>query len=151
MSGILEHDTRRTILDSVATTPGLTVREMADDLGVHYKTALYHARRLVRAGHIVILQEGNRAHCYLPGARPAWPPRPRAVEALHALMHGARTPADLARALGVPRGTAGGLLRRLERASLVVRADDGWRVAAPEAFTAGAFVGGAWSAASSAQ
>lgn len=151
MSGILEHDTRRTILLALAATPGMTVGEMAGALGVHYKTALHHARRLQEAGHLVVRRDGNRGRCYLPGAPRALPPPPRHVEALLALARGARTPAALARALGVPRGTAGSLLRRLERAALARRTGEGWAATRPEAFTAGAPVGGAWSAASSAR
>ncbi|HWH07792.1 MAG TPA: ArsR family transcriptional regulator [Candidatus Thermoplasmatota archaeon] len=151
MSGILEHGTRRTILTTLEASPGLTVGQVAGTLGIHYKTALHHARRLAEAGHLVLRRDGHHARCYLPGVR-APPPAPaRALQALHALAQGARTPAELARALGVPRGTAGSLLRRLERASLAVRTQDGWRAAAPEAFTAGAPVGGAWTAASSAR
>jgi DNA-binding transcriptional ArsR family regulator len=151
MSGILEHDTRRTILMTLAATPGMTVGAMAGALGVHYKTALHHARRLADAGHLVLRREGHRAHCYLPGAPRQRPPHARHAEALRALAHGARTPADLARALGVPRGTAGSLLRRLERASLARRTDTGWAAVAPEAFTGEAPVGDAWNAPSSAR
>lgn len=158
MSDLLEHQLRRNMLEALAGKPGLTVGEMADALGVHYKTALHHARRLERAGHVVVARQGRRSYCYLPGERRDRPPAPRLVGALHAVGAGCATAADLARALGVPRGSAGSLLRTLERAGFVQRSDRSFRLRedvrralAPEAFTAEADLGRAWKARSSAR
>lgn len=161
MSGLLECELRRNLLEVVARTPGLTVGQVAGDLGVHYKTAVHHSRRLADAGHLVLRREGRRTYCYLPGV-PAPPPSrvtPRMLLAVAALAGGARTPAALARSLGVPRGTAGSMLKALERAALARRSPEGFHLAedvkaailAPEAFTAKAMLGRSWSPSSSAR
>lgn len=151
MNAIMDHGTRRSILETLHETPGLTVGEVAGALGVHYKTALHHARLLARHGHVVLAPDGGRVRCYLPGERRDLRPEARALEALHAIACGAGTPATLSRALGIPRGTAGSLLRRLERAALAVRTGGGWVVTRPEAFTGGGPVGASWNGASSAR
>lgn len=153
----LAHETRRTFLTRITRTPGLTLTELAADAGLDPTTASYHARRLADAGLVVLVKDGRRCHCFLPGDARARAPPPLAVAALRALLAGAGTPAGLARALGVPRGTAGSILERLERQALVARAGGRWVVPArvarhvPEAFIAEARLGGAWSVPSSAR
>lgn len=127
---LLEHEARRHILDRLAQRPGMTVAEMARALCVHYKTALHHARHLERQGRLVFVPEGRVRRGFLPGSfrtRPAAPPR--VVCALQAVRRGAGTPAALARALGIPRGSAGSLLEALAKKGLLVRAPEGWRLA----------------------
>lgn len=117
---LLANDARRTLFDIVRARPGVRVGELARALRVDYKTALYHARKLARAGVIEMEVTGRARECYARGA-PRPPRVPRVVAALHAIQRGAGTPTLLGRALGVSRGTAGHLLERLAKAGLVAR------------------------------
>lgn len=156
---LLAHERRRLIVDVVRARPGLRVGDLASALDVDYKTALHHARMLARAGLLVLEREGRARACYPPGAARAPAPfAPRVVQALVAVRAGAATPATLARALGVPRGTAGSLLDALARRGLVERDGHAYRLSGPardalpgdEAFWRGAGLARRWSASSSA-
>lgn len=109
---VLGHDLRRQIVGQLAASPGMTVNALADLFEVDYKTAQHHVRVLARSGHLVTFRAGRARHCYLPSRFE--PPAPRLDAAARAVAGGARTPARLARALGVPRGTAGDLLAALK-------------------------------------
>lgn len=108
----LGHGLRRQIVAQLAASPGMTVNALAALFDVDYKTAQHHVRVLARSGHLVTLRAGRAGLCYLPDR--VDPPAPRLDAAARAVESGARTPARLARALGVPRGTAGDLLAALK-------------------------------------
>lgn len=130
---LLDHSLRRSLVERVRARPGATLSEVADALSVDFTTARHHARVLDRAGHVVLVEEGRSRRLYPPGApRRAPGPAPRVLRALFALRGGASSPASLARALAIPRGTAGSLLQALLRAGLARREGDAWR-ATPEA------------------
>lgn len=138
------------MLDRLAHEAGLSVSELAP--GLCYKTAHYHVRRLTEAGLVVPVRRGGRVFCYLAGDGRRRAPRPWAVAALRAIAAGAGSPAGLSRTLGVPRGTAGGMLRRLERESLLVRAGERWALSAGvEAFIGVEPLAEPWNARSSAR
>lgn len=123
---LMGHEARRAILDHLRERPGATVAEVSHRLAVDYKTAAHHLRKLHRAGHVVIASEGRGRRCYLPGA-----PRVRSVPvrmllALRAVGRGDATPARLARALAIPRGTAGGMLTGLAKAGFLAREPSGY-------------------------
>lgn len=115
------------MLERMIQEPGIHVGRLAAELRVDYKTALYHARRLERAGRLVFVKEDRHRSCY-PADAPQRP-APLPVAALRALRAGAASPAALGRALGVPRGTAGDLLVRLARRGLATRDGDRWCLA----------------------
>jgi DNA-binding IclR family transcriptional regulator len=125
---LLAHDHRAAILERLRARPGLTIGEISRALDVDYKTAVHHLRKLAKGGHVVIAADGRTRPCYLPGAARSRPATPRVLAALAAVRRGAGTPADLGRALGLPRGTAGSLLDRLERRGFVERDLDGYRL-----------------------
>ncbi len=127
---VLDHGLRRAIVRCVRERPGLTVAELARVNGVDPKTMTHHLRVLARAGWLQPLPQGRGRLWFLPGDTREPAPAPRVVRALHALRGGAATPAALARALGVPRGTAGGLLEGLARLGLARRGESGWSVSA---------------------
>lgn len=122
---IYEHDRRRALVAHLRERPGATLPELAAALHVDYKTALHHARMLERARQVVLARHGRALHLYLPGESQLVPPGSRALDALHAVAAGCATPATLARALGVPRGSAGRLLDRLVGAGLLEATPDG--------------------------
>lgn len=151
-SALLDHEARRAMLDRLRAYPGLTVGELAHGLGVDYKTAQHHARMLAKAGQLVVVRDGRLCQCYLPGGPRERPPAPRVVAALVAMRSGALTPSGLARALGLPRGTAGGLLEALVRRGLARRDGEGYRlsasaegVVADQPFSSGPGIGPSWS------
>lgn len=113
-----DHPLRAALLESVTKTPGLHLASLARAFGVHPTTVNYHARRLATRRLLRLVDQGGRLRAYPPGAALVTPTPPRAISALHAVAEGAGGPADLARRLGVPRGTAGSLIAALER--------DGW-------------------------
>jgi DNA-binding IclR family transcriptional regulator len=122
---VLDHGLRREILRSVRERPGQRLAALAREMGVDPKTLLYHVRRLARAG--LLHRDAEEGRCFAPGAAPpAAPIPPRAVRAMHALLAGARSPAELARALDVPRGSAGSLLAGLARMGLARREGAQW-------------------------
>lgn len=125
---LLGHEHRRALLEHVAHHPGLTISELAMLLDVHFKTVEHHARHLARSGLLVVAAHGRRRACYLPGGPREAPVPTRALVALRAVAGGAASSAMLARALHVPRGTAGSLLARLEAAGLVAREEGRWRL-----------------------
>jgi predicted transcriptional regulator len=127
-SDILGHDLRRAIVRAVSEHPGQSVAELARMHGVDPKTIVHHLRMLERAHRVHPVSVGRARRWFAPGAPPDAKPPPRFVRALEALRAGARSPAELARALGIPRGTAGGLLRGLARLGLARKDPDAWRV-----------------------
>lgn len=122
---LLAHEVRRLLLERLRHEPGLSLREAARLLDVPYSTLRHHARMLDRAGHAVLVTM-DRARLYPPGRRGLV--APRALRALEALRAGVSTPAALARALDIPRGTAGSLLEKLEGAGLATREGGQWRL-----------------------
>lgn len=109
--------------------PGLSVGALAAELGVDYKTILYHARVLERAGHLVVERAGGRSACYHHGTPPPRRLTPWAIAVLRALRGGPASPTALSRVLGWPRSTTYMMLLRLEARGLVRRMDDGWALA----------------------
>lgn len=149
---LLDHDLRRAMLEELRARPGATVGEMSRAFHVDYKTILHHRRMLERAGRLVVVREGRRGRCYVAGAPRPRVEAPRVLAALRAVEAGAGTPAELARSLAVPRGTAGSLLEALARRGLVVRSGGRARVPAEvaaglcrEGFSGGPIMGAAWS------
>lgn len=109
---------RRALLRLLQGAPGLRASEAARALDVDYKTAQHHLRHLERAGRVVSARVGRGIRFYLPGT--PRPPQPaRRLAALRAVREGATSAQHLARVLGLPRGTAGGLLGGLRRRGLV--------------------------------
>lgn len=127
---LLEHEVRRGLVERLRGEPGLSLLDAARALDVHYSTVRHHVRMLERAGHVVLVTD-SRARLYLPGSerrRASAPLPPRVLRALGAVRDGAATPAELGRALDIPRGSAGRLLAALERAGLATRDGSRWRV-----------------------
>ena len=127
---LLSQETRRALVERVRAEPGLTVGQLAEGLGITWKTAEYHARLLERAGALVVDRDGRRSSCYLCGVAPAarrFPPR--VVAALEALRDGPASSSAVARSAGLPRSTAYTLLRRLEARGFAFRQGDGWTLA----------------------
>lgn len=124
-ASLLDHELRRAILRAAHRQPGIRVAQLAREHGVDPKTIAHHARLLARAGH---LQPDTRG-LFARGANAVPAPTPRALLVLRALAAGCGTPTTLARALGVPRGTAGSLLDRLAREGLAQRGPEGFRLA----------------------
>lgn len=118
---ILGHATRRGIVEAVGERPGTNLRELSSSLGVDPKTISYHVRCLHRAGQLRIDRRGAALCCFLPGIREEPTPTAAEAEALAWLELGATGPADLARAMRIPRGTAGSILDRLARRGLMER------------------------------
>lgn len=152
------HESRRALVQILRERPGRTLTELANDLDVDYKTALHHARVLERAGHIVVAAEGRRRPCYLRRPSGERQEPPRVIFALRAVRAGASTPAALAAAAGVARGTAGSMLERLAASGLLARTDGIYRLtsaarealAADQRFSEGGIMGERWSASESA-
>lgn len=142
----LAHPVRAAFVEALEARPGLTVGELARAWGVDYKTALHHARQLLRLRLVRVVPDGRVQRLFVAGGgaggtgvgvggpfaarapAAAIPPAPRTLRALRAVGAGACGPALLARALNVPRGTAGSLLEALARRGLVVREGDAWRL-----------------------
>jgi DNA-binding transcriptional ArsR family regulator len=64
------HDLQQRILDSLKATPGLTVRELADGLGVSRQLAVYHLRALTSRGLAKVEREGLKMRCFADGGPP---------------------------------------------------------------------------------
>ena len=125
---LLEHATRRRIVDSVAARPGQTLQALRDNLGVAWGTMVHHVRILERHGQIVSVRQGPRRLLYVAST-----PEGRARGDLALL----RTPmahgiarsvqaspgirqVEVARLLGVRAPAASKHLSRLASAGLVV-------------------------------
>lgn len=134
---ILAHEARRRVLERVALRPGSQISEIAEELALDPKTVVYHVRQLERIGRLRVELDGRARRVFPPG--PGAAPRPsldaRAEAALWVLHLGGAGPADVSRALRIPRGTAGSLLDRLVRTGLAVREGRSLRPA-PEPFSA---------------
>lgn len=126
---LLSNATRRALVGRVMHEPGLSVGTLATGLGVDYKTALYHARVLERAGHLIVERDGGRSACYHCATPPPRRLTPWAIAVLAVLRGGAASPTSLSRALGWPRSTTYRMLVRLEARGLARRAGDGWVLA----------------------
>lgn len=126
---MLQHDRRRALVEYLRLRPGATLPEVAASLAVDYTTVRYHVRTLARAQQVVMRRHGHAVHLYLPGDARVAPPGSRAMDALRAVSAGCATPAALARATGIPRGSAGRMLARLVEAGLVLRTREGLAVA----------------------
>jgi predicted transcriptional regulator len=124
---ILSHATRRAVFERIVATPGASIRDLARAVAVTDKTVLHHARVLEGAGLVVVGRAGNRTCCYRTGDAPrngGMPPELAAV--LRAVAAGAVRPSEVARAVGVPRGTAWGQLATLQRLGLLTTREGRW-------------------------
>lgn len=64
-AAILDNRVRSGMIALLHETPGVRVASLAAEFEVDYKTALYHARVLERAGLVVIVRAGRCSTCYL--------------------------------------------------------------------------------------
>lgn len=58
-SRALDHDGRRRMLEAAHARPGAPLSELARDAGLHYKTALYHVRRLSSVELMQLKRDGK--------------------------------------------------------------------------------------------
>ncbi|MCA1819970.1 MAG: helix-turn-helix domain-containing protein [Halobacteriales archaeon] len=125
---VLEHDTRRRILETVSVRPGLTLQGLQATLGVAWGTVVHHVHLLERHGRLVSVRQGPRRLLYV-----ALTPEARAREHLALLrtataqgiaraVHGRPgiQQVEVCRLLGVRSPSASKHLARLALAGLVV-------------------------------
>lgn len=127
---VLESALRREIVAAVRERPGLRVGEIARERGLDRKTVAHHVRLLAKAGLLVERGSGRARFVFANGASASAPRAPpgNGLRALRALDEGHATPAALARALDIPRGSAGSLLCALAREGLAQRGPEGYRL-----------------------
>jgi len=68
------HELQQRMIEVLAAKPGLTVRELADALGVSRQLAIYHLRALTSQGKARVARDGFKIKCYAqegPAASPS--------------------------------------------------------------------------------
>ncbi len=124
----LENDTRRGIYNIVESTPGICIKDVADQADVSYSTASYHLDRLVKNDYLVKDQEGNKVLYYKNGGTFTKDERElvpilKNHECMQVFEHILENPwcyrAEAAEALGVSHTTVNWHLKRLTDAELV--------------------------------
>lgn len=106
---VLDHGTRRRILDHVREQPGATVADVAASLDVHYETARHHLDVLVEFDHVARRRFGGRIRHFENHGRLS-PVQKRLVDALST--DGRR---EILRALRQAPGTVSGIADRVGR------------------------------------
>ncbi|HVL48262.1 MAG TPA: winged helix-turn-helix transcriptional regulator [Candidatus Thermoplasmatota archaeon] len=121
-SGVLDHPTRRLILDHLARSPGATLSDVSSSLNLNRKTAEYHVRRLVLCGALVEAREPPFRRLFVVPRPPTVEPRSTRHRLLAILeREGALTRQDLAARIGItPQGLSHHLLA-LESDGIVAR------------------------------
>ncbi|GEM_PF-2190594 len=116
-SKLLEHPTRARMVEAIGQEPGVSMRELQRRLGLARGVFDHHLHRLVVAGQVRIVADGQRRRLYVAaqGAAPGAPPLPERVVAL---VHerGRVSASALARELGVSRQALHYHLKRLAAA-----------------------------------
>lgn len=121
-AALLEHPARKSLLALVHEVPGITIARAAQQMGCDYKTAQYHADRLIADGHIGVHLNG-RQRCLFPNALPFTREtraallverRPVAHRFLEVLREGPLPRHDLVRRVPVGRTAAWRALRELQ-------------------------------------
>lgn len=124
----LENDTRRGIYDIVESSPGICIKDVADQADVSYSTASYHLDRLVKTDYLVKDQEGNKVLYYKNGGTFTKDERElvpilKNHECMRVFEHILENPwcyrAEAAEALDVSHTTVNWHLKRLTDADLV--------------------------------
>jgi len=121
-----EHPTRATILDLVATTPGLRYSDLLALLGCGKGTLEHHLRMLEAGGHVVLVKSNGLATYFrtrqaAAGHAAAWLRSTTARRILGLLAEGPRRAAEVHELAACGRSTAHHHLVRIERAGLVRR------------------------------
>jgi len=133
-------EVRARLLDHVRRDPGIVVADAAQLLGLCPSTVSYHVRVLARRQRIVPIHVGRNVALFVAGEgscpwmRGLIPHlRDPVVQAAAAqLLQGPVQVGQVARAHGLPRHRASGVLRRLERAGACDRTRAGLGRAPPE-------------------
>lgn len=133
---LARQETRAAFLAYVREHPGARLQETADAVGVQRNAIVYHARRLARAGALVVRAERRATRFFLPGTEVA-PEAPRATLdhpvartiVLEIARGGPLARRDLRERVRAPPRTVDWHLARLEREG-VVAAQKGVRGAA---------------------
>jgi transposase len=141
---VLTNGNRQRIVERVRARPGIGVRALASEMGVNYKTVLYHVRVLQRSGALVLARVGMRLSCHPACARADAPAEPLSLPPPRPDPSLVRSTADVGRALVVHRSTAYVWLRRWEEAGLVARTARGWAPRGDEAFSREPRLAQAW-------
>lgn len=131
---LLDHETRREILQALEDDPGQTTADLASDLGVHYETARHHLDLLVEFGHAVRRRDGQALR-HFPNHGALQPEEmtlaakirdPTRREVLETLVRrGPTTTSRLADRIGVAKSTVSHHLGELADAGIVDRERDG--------------------------
>lgn len=68
---LLENENRQRLVALVEDEPGVSLSELADELGLGWGATVYHLERLEDAGHLASRRAGKRRCFYRPGTRDA--------------------------------------------------------------------------------
>lgn len=123
---------RACIAAAVEDAPGITITDLADQVGVSLTTTVHHVRILERTGHVESRRHGRSRHIF-PAGRGVQEKRAAMVlhhdKARHILAFIERHPGAMQRqvagAVGIGQSLAHWHLRRLEEAGLVSARRDG--------------------------
>ncbi|MEA3201657.1 MAG: hypothetical protein QOE90_3085 [Thermoplasmata archaeon] len=135
-SRLLAHPQRRRMRDAVAASPGLGVNELQRAMGLAKGVFDHHLHRLLTAGHLRAVEDGQRRRLYVPGAVPEGGQLPLGERVIRFLAERGETPTTrLAAELGVSRQALHYHVKRLAREGLVTARRDGNEVLlAPKGF-----------------
>lgn len=61
------NETQRALVDAIRASPGASVAELAQRVGIAHTTATYHLRRMEKRGSAVSMRQGGRLHWFLNG------------------------------------------------------------------------------------
>lgn len=133
-SEILDHETRQEMYDLIRDEAGISMQEIADEVGCGWGTVVYHLEKLEDEGFVTSEHTGGRRRFFAAGeVEPddkdavgvLRQDTPRAIMA-YLLEHPGANQSELTEALDIAASTASKHLGRLEEAGLVDRERD-WR------------------------
>lgn len=133
-SKALEHASRQRLRDAIRSSPGVSLSELCEKVGLGWGTTVYHLNRMEGAGLIASDEVGRRRAFFLTEHGPRVRDMARlmanaAQMRLLQALRGRRNPSqqELAAAAGLSLSLAHRYLKQLEQAGLV-RSDKHWRV-----------------------
>lgn len=124
---LLENENRQQLVALVEEEPGVSISELADEIGLGWGATVYHLERLEAAGHLASRSEGKRRCFYRPGTQAAGQAdalgllrdeRARSV-AEHILEHPGATQSDVAEEIDTSSATVYRRVQKLADADLV--------------------------------